>query len=119
MGIFEFKSIYDENGEEIWDERRFFIDTQQQSFFGIMNIIRSKTKPVILDPSKYFICPNWGTHPIFGYIDHTNEYEGWDTNMKSKIIHFIGHSVFNGVYYGKAKVFNEYVDNYLKEHNII
>jgi hypothetical protein len=119
LDLFNYNGIHDADGKEIVGTERSAIDTQQQSFFGIMNIIRSKTKPVILDPSKYFICPNWGTHPIFGYIDHTNEYEGWDTNMKSKIIHFIGHSVFNGVYYGKAKVFNEYVDNYLKEHNII
>tara|TARA_R110000868_G_scaffold8986_1_gene45522 strand:- start:11004 stop:12557 length:1554 start_codon:yes stop_codon:yes gene_type:complete len=119
LDLFNYNGIYDAEGKEITGPERSTIDTQQQSFFGIMNIIRSKTKPTILDPKDYFICPNWGTHPTYGYIDHTNEYEGWDTNMKSKIIHFIGHTVFNGVYYGKAKVFNQYVDNYLKENNLI
>lgn len=119
LDLFNYNGIYDKEGKEITGPERSAIDTQQQSFFGIMNILRSKVKPEILNPLEYFVCPNWGTHPVFGYIDHTNEYEGWDTNMKSKIIHFIGHSVFNGVYYGKAKVFNEYVDKYLKENNLL
>jgi hypothetical protein len=111
--------VYDADGKEITGPERSIIDTQQQSFFGIMNIIRSKTKPVILNPMEYFVCPNWGHHPIFGEINHDNEYNGWDINMKSKIIHFIGHTVFNGVYYRKAKVFNDFVDKYIKENNLI
>lgn len=119
LNLFNYNGIYDENGKEITGPERSAIDTQQQSFFGIMNIIRSKSKPTILDPLKYFVCPNWGYHPVFGEINHDNEYNGWDVNMKSKIIHFIGHTVFDGIYYGKAKVFNEYVENYLKENKLI
>jgi hypothetical protein len=95
------------------------IDTQQQSFFGVMNIIRSKKPPHILNPSEYFVCPNWGHHPTYGYIDHENEFQGWDINMKSKVIHFIGHTVLEGVYYGKPKMYHKLVDEYLKKHNVI
>jgi len=118
LGIFNYNGIYDENGKEITGPKRTMIDTQQQSFFGIMNIIRSKTTPHILNPSEYFVCPNWGTHPIYGQLDPTNEYEGWDINMKSKVVHFIGHTKFNGVYYGKPKVFYKLVDEYLNAHGI-
>ncbi len=118
LNLFNYNGIYDKEGKEITGPERSAIDTQQQSFFGIMNVIRSKTKPHILNPIEYFVCPNWGYHPIYGEIDHDNEYNGWDVNMKSKIIHFIGHTVFNGVYYGKAKVFNDFVDKYIKENNI-
>lgn len=119
LDLFDYSGIYDENGKEITGPKRSMIDTQQQSFFGIMNIIRSKKTPVILDPSKYFVCPNWGTHPIYGDINTSNEYNGWDVNMKSKIIHFIGHTVFDGKYYGKPKQYHDLVDMYLKKHNII
>ena len=119
LDLFNYSGIYDENGKEKTGLERSMIDTQQQSFFGIMNIIRSKKSPRILTPSEYFVCTNWGHHPIYGVLDHENEYEGWDTNMKSKIIHFIGHTVFEGKYYGKPKIYNQLVDNYLKEHNII
>jgi len=119
LSLFNYNGIYDSNGKEITGPERSAIDTQQQSFFGIMNIIRSKTKPRILNPLEYFICPNWGYHPTFGNIDSENEYGGWDINMKSKIIHFIGHTVLEGVYYGKPKMYHELVDKYLKENNII
>ena len=119
LDLFNYQGIYDSEGKEIVGPERSAIDTQQQSFFGIMNIIRSKTPPHILNITEYFVCPNWGHHPFYGEIDHTNEFEGWDINMKSKIKHFIGHSVFNGVYYGKAKVFYKLVDEYLEKHNLI
>lgn len=119
LELFNYKGIFDENGKEITGPERTAIDTQQQSFFGIMNIIRSKKQPTILDPTKYFVCPNWGYHPIYGEINSQNEYNGWDINMKSKIIHFIGHTIFEGKYYGKPKIYHQLVDNYLKEHNII
>lgn len=119
LGLFNYRGIYDETGKEIMGPERTAIDTQQQSFFGIMNIIRSKKQPVILDQSKYFICPNWGHHPIYGEIDYANEYQGWDVNMKSKIIHFIGHTVLEGKYYGKPEQYHKLVDAYLKKHNII
>ncbi len=119
LNMFNYRGIYDENGKEITGPERSMIDTQQQSFFGIMNIIRSKKVPRILTPSEYFVCPNWGHHPIFGELDPTNEYEGWDINMKSNIIHFIGHTVLEGKYYGKPKQYHKLVDEYLKQHNLI
>ena len=119
LNLFNYSGIYDENGKEITGFQRTLIDTQQQSFFGVMNIIRSKKPPHILDPVKYFVCPNWGHHPIYGYINHENEYQGWDVNMKSNIIHFIGHTVLEGVYYGKPEMYHKLVDQYLKKHNII
>lgn len=119
LGLFNYSGIYDQSGKEITGSERSAIDTQQQSFFGIMNIIRSKKIPHILNPSEYFVCPNWGVHPIYGDIDTSNELNGWDVNMKSKIVHFIGHTIFDGVYYGKPKVYANLVDEYLKKHGII
>jgi hypothetical protein len=119
LNLFNYSGIYDENGKEITGFQRTMIDTQQQSFFGVMNIIRSKKPPHILNPSEYFVCPNWGHHPTYGYIDHENEFQGWDINMKSKVIHFIGHTVLEGVYYGKPKMYHKLVDEYLKKHNVI
>lgn len=119
LNLFNYNGIYDSDGKEITGPQRTAIDTQQQSFFGIMNIIRSKKTPVILDPSKYFVCPNWGYHPIYGDINTSNEYNGWDVNMKSKIVHFIGHTIFEGKHYGKPEQYHKLVDNYLKQHNLI
>lgn len=119
LNMFNYNGIYDVNGKEITGPERTMIDTQQQSFFGIMNIIRSKTKPVILNPHEYFVCPNWGHHPLFGELNPENEYGGWDVNMKSKVVHFIGHTVLEGVYYGKPKQYHKMVDEYLKKHNLI
>tara|TARA_R110000868_G_scaffold65400_2_gene195748 strand:+ start:410 stop:1363 length:954 start_codon:yes stop_codon:yes gene_type:complete len=119
LELFNYSGIYDSNGVELTGPERSAIDTQQQSFFGIMNIIRSKTIPHILNPLEYFVCPNWGVHPLYGNIDTTNEFDGWDVNMKSKIVHFIGHTVLKGVYYGKPRVYGELVDEYLKKHNLI
>lgn len=117
--LFDYRGIYDKDGNEITGPERSAIDTQQQSFFGIMNIIRSKTPPHILNLNEYFICPNWGYHPTYGDIDTSNEYNGWDINMKSKVIHFIGHTVLDGIYYGKPKIYHQLVDEYLKEHNLL
>ena len=119
LELFNYKGIYDENGNEITGPERSAIDTQQQSFFGVMNIIRSQKQPHILNPIEYFVCPNWGYHPIYGDINTGNEYNGWDINMKSKIIHFIGHTVLDGVYYGKPEIYHQLVDNYLKKHNLL
>jgi hypothetical protein len=117
--MFNYGGIFDKDGKEITGPERSAIDTQQQSFFSTMNIIRSKTRPHILTPSEYFICPNWGVHPIYGDIVTSNEYNGWDVNMKSRVIHFIGHTVLDGVYYGKPKVYHDLVDEYLQKHNLV
>jgi hypothetical protein len=118
LELFNYKGIYDDQGKEITGPERSAIDTQQQSFFGIMNIIRSHTTPHILTPSEYFVCPNWGVHPLYGDIVTSNEYQGWDVNMKSKVVHFIGHTVLDGVYYGKPKQYYKMVDEYLKQNKI-
>jgi hypothetical protein len=116
MDIFEFKSIYDENGEEIWDERRFFIDTQQQSFFGLANTVLSKKELYILDPEKYFVVPNYGLHPKYGQLDPNDEPDGgWRWGLESKITHFIGHTRGKG----KPKQFLDRVDEYLKQNNFL
>jgi hypothetical protein len=78
LNLFNYNGIYDENGKEITGGERTMIDTQQQSFFSTMGIIRSKTRPVILNPNEYFVCPNWGHHPVFGELNPENEYGGWD-----------------------------------------
>ena len=116
IDFFDYRGIYDENGKEIWGIERTKIDTQQQSFFSIMNILKSSKKPHILNPDEYFVCPNWGTHPKYGDIDTGNKYEGWDINMKSKVVHFIGHSADpSGNTKGKSDIFINEVNKYLVE----
>lgn len=116
MDFFEFKSIYDENGEEIWDSRRFFIDTQQQSFFGLANTVLSKKDIHILDPEQYFVVPNFGPHPKHGQLDPNDEPDGgWRWGLESKITHFIGHTRGKG----KPKQFLDKVDEYLKQNNFL
>jgi hypothetical protein len=115
LDLFEYKSIYDENGEEIWDNRRFFIDTQQQSFFGLMNTVISQKQIHILNPEEYYVVPNWGEHPIKGPINPEDENGGWGIALKSKITHFIGHTRGKG----KPKQFLDKVDEYLKENNFL
>jgi hypothetical protein len=112
---FDFSGIHDENGNERMDAKRFLLDTQQQSFFSTMNIIASKQNPHILDPNEYFIIPNWGTHPVFGEINTSDENDGWTYALKSKITHFIGHTQGKG----KPKIFLNKIDEYLKENNLI
>lgn len=120
LHMFNYRGIFDENGKEIkmTPQERGAIDTQQQSFFSLMNIIRSTKKPHILNPMEYFVCANWGYHPIYGELNPTNSFDGWDINMKSKVVHFIGHTVLDGVYYGKPKVYHKLVDEYLQKYNI-
>jgi hypothetical protein len=116
LNIFEYQSIYDETGEEIWDNRRFFIDTQQQSFMGLMNTAISKKDIHILDPEKYFVVPNFGPHPKYGQLDPNDEPDGgWRWGLDSKITHFIGHTRGKG----KPKQFLDRVDQYLIENKFM
>ncbi len=115
LDLFDYSGIYDKNGKEIWGNNRFLLDTQQQSFFSIMNIIKSRQSPIILNPTEYFIIPNWGTHPTFGEINIDDENEGWTYALKSKITHFIGHTMGKG----KPKTFLKLVDKYLEENKLI
>ena len=119
LDLFEYKSIYDENGEEIWGNDRFFIDTQQQSFFGLMNTVFSKKPIHILDPEEYYVMPNWGVHPKYGQLTQDDEEEGWGYSLQSKLTHFIGHTIMRGVNHGKPKSFLKRVDKYLKENNFL
>lgn len=116
LNIFEYHSIYDENGEEIWDGRRFFIDTQQQSFIGLMNTVLSKKDIHILNPDEYFVVPNFGPHPKHGQLDPNDEPDGgWRWGLESKITHFIGHTRGKG----KPKQFLDRVDEYLKQNKFL
>ena len=115
LNLFEYSPVLDENGKEIWGVDRFKIDTQKQSFMGIMNVALSKKPIYILDTTNYYLIPNWGVHPIFGEINHLSELDGWDIALKSRIIHFIGHT------HGKGKPiqFMNKVDGYLKSKNYL
>lgn len=115
LDLFEYKSVYDQNGKEIWGDERFVIDTQQQSFFGLMNTAVSKKQIHILDPAKYYVIPNWGSHPNYGELNPEDEFGGWGAAMNSKITHFIGHTLGKG----KPKQFLDRVDDYLKQNKFI
>jgi hypothetical protein len=109
LDLFDYKTIYDEDGKEIWGPERFIIDTQQQSFFSLMNVVLSKKEPHILDEKEYYVVPNWGKHPIEGTFDSEDEFNGWGLNLQSRITHFIGHTLGKG----KPKQFLDKVDEYL------
>ena len=113
LDLFDYKTIYDKDGKEIWGTERFIIDTQQQSFFSLMNVVLSKKEPHILDDSEYYVVPNWGEHPVHGTFDSEDEFGGWGLNLKSHITHFIGHTLGKG----KPKQFLEKVDEYLINNN--
>ena len=112
---FQYKSVLDENGNEFFGPERLVIDTQQQSFFGLMNVILSKKNPHILDPNEYYVIPNFGTHPIYGELHPDQELGGWGPALKSKITHFIGHTQGKG----KPIEFINEVDKYLKLKNFL
>ena len=113
LDLFDYKTIYDENGKEVWGTERFIIDTQQQSFFSLMNVVLSKKEPHILDDNEYYVVPNWGEHPVHGTFNSEDEFGGWGLNLKSHITHFIGHTLGKG----KPKQFLEKVDEYLINNN--
>lgn len=79
MSLFDFTGIYKEDGTEKWGWERTVFDTQEQSFYGIMNQAMSKQFK-ILDPVTYFFFPCWDD--MEGYVE---------TAMNSKILHFTGH----------------------------
>jgi len=111
LSLFDYTSTKNPDGTEFFGPKRFILDTQEQSFFSLLNICRSVNTPVILPDTEYFVIPNWGTHPVFGEIDYKDENEGWTFALRSKIIHFIGHTQGKG----KPKQFLERVDAYLKK----
>ncbi|HAW51257.1 MAG TPA: hypothetical protein DCX54_02850 [Flavobacteriales bacterium] len=117
LGLFDYRGTFDENGNEIWGDQRFLIETQQQSFFGLMNVMRSRLTPHILSPMDYFVVPNFGKidHPKHGKLDREDGVDGWGLALKSKITHFIGHTQGKG----KPQIFQERMNMYLKEHGFL
>jgi len=111
LSMFELKSHIREDGTEIWGDERFIIDTQQQSFSSLMNIVLSRNTPHLLDDAEYFVIPTFGVHPVFGEIKSDDGFQGWGFALKSKITHFIGHTEGRG----KPKVFLDIVDKYLQD----
>lgn len=107
LELFYYGGIYDEEGKEIMGEERTSIDTQQQCFFSIMNQIATTKAPYMLPYPDYYVCPNWGIHPHYGEIDFNSEWNGWDINMKSKIVHFIMGPTKPDIYY---KLVDEYLE---------
>ena len=111
LSMFNYKGIIGADGKEIWGEERSRIDTQQQSFFSLTNIVLSINDPHFLDVNEYYVVPNWGTHPVFGDINTNDELNGWGICLQSRISHFIGHTQGKG----KPKVFLDKVDEYLQQ----
>jgi hypothetical protein len=79
MSLFDFTGIYKEDGTEKWGWERTIFDTQEQSFYSIMNQSVSDNFK-ILDPTVYFFFPCWDD--MEGYVEQA---------MQSKILHFTGH----------------------------
>lgn len=79
MSLFDFTGIYKEDGTEKWGWERTVFDTQEQSFYSIMNQSVSSVFKV-LDPTTYFFFPCWDD--MEGYVEQA---------MQSKILHFTGH----------------------------
>lgn len=115
LELFEYKSVLDSEGKEFFGPERFMIDTQQQSFFGLMNTVLSKNEPHILDPEHYYVLPNFGMHPKYGELSEIKELGGWGPSLESRITHFIGHTQGKG----KPKEFLDRVDEYLKANNFL
>jgi hypothetical protein len=61
LNMFNYSQVFDENGNQLlhgYD--RTIIETQQQSFFGLMNTVMSKNELHILDPKKKYLAPTIG-----------------------------------------------------------
>jgi hypothetical protein len=110
LSLFDMRSPFNEDGTEFWGDERFILDTQQQSFFSLMNVVMAKNVPYILNPQEYFVVPSWGRHPIYGELSPADGLDGWSVCLKSKISHFIGHTHGQG----KPKVLLNRIDEYLK-----
>lgn len=96
MSLFDFSGVYKEDGTEKWGAERTYYDTQEQSFYGLLNQVYSPNF-LVLDPNKYYFHPCWEDTP--GYIEKA---------MESKIVHFTGHAP-------KAKKLYELLDKKLNQ----
>lgn len=116
LNIFDYSPVFDENGNAIvhgYDRTK--LETQQQSFFGLLNVVMSKNDLYILDPATAYVAPNFGYCDLHGEIRSDDGFNGWGVCLKSKISHFIGHTEGRG----KPKEFLDRVDLYLKEQGFI
>lgn len=109
LSLFNIKSHFNEAGEEIWGDERFYLDTQQQSFLSLMNVVLSRNTPHILNPNEYYVVPNFGFHPKYGELSPEGELDGWVAGLNSKITHFIGHTRGKG----KPRILLQKIDEYL------
>lgn len=115
LSLFDYSGIYDKTGKEIWGHARHQLDTQQQSLFSSLNLLRARKNPLILNPTTCYVAPSWGKHPYFGEINSNDELHGWGVCLNSKISHFVGHTHGKG----KPKEFLDKVDKYLKLFNFL
>mgnify|MGYP003347128705 CR=1 FL=1 len=74
LNTFDFSGIYNEDGTEKTGWTRTIIDTQEQSFHSLMNVLSPNHQ--LLNPNEYYVFPYW--------VD-------MEYLKKSKVIHFIGH----------------------------
>lgn len=82
LKIFDFKGIYDQDGKERMGMERTYFDTQEQSFYGLMNQIHSSNFKT-LPHDKYYVMPWW--------LDKTEPHRSIPVMEKSFVMHFIGH----------------------------
>lgn len=116
LNIFDYSPIFDEHGNQIAEGyKRTILETQQQSFFGLLNTVMSKNQLYILDPMTTYVAPNFGYCETHGEITSDDGFNGWGTCIKSKIAHFIGHTEGRG----KPKEFFDKVDEYLKQNGFM
>jgi hypothetical protein len=110
MSMFDMRSAINQDGTEVLGNERFLLDTQQQSFFSLLNVVLARNTPHILNPNEYFVAPNFGRHPVYGDLSPDGPMDGWTACLKSKISHFIGHTFGKG----KPRVLLNIIDDYLK-----
>lgn len=116
LNLFDYPKVFDEDGNRLIDGyTRTLFETQQQSFFALLNITFSKNELYILDPMTTYVAPNFGYCETHGHISSDDGFNGWSVCLKSNISHFIGHT--NGQ--GKPKEFMDRIDEYLKQNGFM
>jgi hypothetical protein len=98
MSLFDFSGTHKEDGTEKWGVERTVYDTQEQSFYGLLNQVHSPNYKV-LDQTNYFFHPCWDDFP--GYVEKA---------LESKVVHFTGHI--------KSKKMFELIEDKLKTNTI-
>lgn len=90
LDCFDFSGIKNDDGTEKTGWTRTIIDTQEQSFHSIMNVLSPGF--VLLNPNNYYFYPYWTL---------------MDMVLKSKVIHYFGHE--------KPKIMMDTIDERLKQ----